>query len=69
MKLPGRGWLEFVTQPVPGGALLRQTAYYQPRGLAGLLYWYGLYPIHRIIFRGMIAAIARRAERAASRGA
>jgi len=44
---------------VPGGALLRQTAYYQLRGLAGLIYWYGLYPIHRIIFRGMIAAIAR----------
>jgi uncharacterized protein YndB with AHSA1/START domain len=64
MKLPGRGWLEFSSEPAPGGrTLLRQTAYFHPTGLAGLLYWYGLYPIHRIIFRGMIRALAFRAER------
>jgi uncharacterized protein YbjT (DUF2867 family)/uncharacterized protein YndB with AHSA1/START domain len=63
MKLPGRGWLEFSAEPAPGSrTLLRQTAYFHPRGLFGLLYWYGLYPIHRIIFRGMIRALGRRAE-------
>jgi uncharacterized protein YbjT (DUF2867 family)/uncharacterized protein YndB with AHSA1/START domain len=64
MKLPGRGWLEFCAEPASAGrTLLRQTAYFHPTGLAGLLYWYGLYPIHRIIFQGMIRALARRAER------
>lgn len=64
MKVPGRAWLEFSATPAAGGrTLLRQTAYFQPTGVFGLLYWYGLYPFHRIIFRGMIAALARQAER------
>ncbi len=68
MKLPGVGWLEFCAEPAPGGkTLLSQTAYFQSRGLAGLLYWYGLYPIHRVIFKGMVAALAARAVRAARR--
>jgi hypothetical protein len=64
MRLPGRGWLEFKVDPVgTSSSRLLQTAYFQPRGLAGLLYWYLLYPIHRLIFAGMIREIARRAER------
>ncbi|RMF57428.1 MAG: DUF2867 domain-containing protein, partial [Bacteroidetes bacterium] len=39
-----------------------QTAFFEPHGLSGLLYWYVLYPAHRIIFRGMIRALVRRAE-------
>ncbi len=45
-----------------GGSLLTQTAYFQPHGLAGLAYWYGLYSIHQSIFSGLAQAIARRAE-------
>jgi hypothetical protein len=63
MKVPGKAWLQF--EIIPQGETevrLIQTAFYEPDGLAGLLYWYVLYPIHRIIFRGMIAAIAHRAE-------
>ena len=41
-----------------------QTAYFAPKGLFGVLYWYSLYPIHGLIFGGMIRAIARRAEAA-----
>jgi len=63
MKLPGRGWLEFCVEPQGDGtSRLSQTAYFQPTGLTGVLYWYGLYPIHRLIFRGMLAALVRRAE-------
>jgi uncharacterized protein YbjT (DUF2867 family) len=69
MKLPGAGCLDFSADPAPGGTLLRQTAYFQPRGLPGFLYWYGLYPVHRIIFKGMISALAARAVRAARRSA
>lgn len=61
MKLPGAGWLEFCAEPAEGGTLLSQTATFQSRGLAGLLYWYALYPIHRLIFKGMITALAARA--------
>jgi hypothetical protein len=38
-----------------------QTAYFASKGLSGLLYWYGLYPVHGLIFSRMIDAITRRA--------
>ena len=45
------------------GSSIRQTAIFDPMGLLGLAYWYSLYPIHAIIFRGMLGQIAARAER------
>jgi uncharacterized protein YbjT (DUF2867 family) len=62
MKLPGRAWLEFEVHPVPGGAEIHQTAVFDPVGLAGQLYWYGLYPLHRLIFTGMLRRIAQAAQ-------
>jgi uncharacterized protein YbjT (DUF2867 family) len=63
MRLPGRAWLEFETEPAPGGGtLIRQTAIFDAHGLLGLLYWYGIYPLHARVFRGMLHAIAERAE-------
>ena len=63
MKLPGPAWLQFEALPQPaGGALLVQTAFFEPHGLAGLAYWYGLYPLHQMIFSGMARAIVQRAE-------
>jgi hypothetical protein len=44
------------------GAIIHQTAVFEPVGLAGLTYWYGLLPVHAVIFRGMLRAIARRAQ-------
>lgn len=62
MKLPGRAWLQFEALPYEGRqARLVQTAFFAPKGLLGLAYWYGLYPIHRIIFGGMIRNVAQRA--------
>ena len=67
MKVPGRAWLEFQVAPAAGGgALLSQTALFAPRGLGGWLYWYALYPVHALIFSGMIRAVARAAERTAA---
>lgn len=63
MKLPGKGWLEFEALPrVSGDSVLRQTAYFEPRGFLGNIYWYGLYPVHKIIFAGLITQIKKRAE-------
>lgn len=61
MKLPGRAWLEFEVTPEAGGSSIRQTAIFDPLGLAGRLYWYGLYPLHELVFSGMLKGIARAA--------
>ena len=62
MKLPGRAWLQFETHSYSGEqARLVQTAFFAPKGLFGLAYWYLLYPIHRLIFAGMIRNLAQRA--------
>jgi hypothetical protein len=61
MKLPGRAWLEFEVKPSGNGSVIHQTAVFDPVGLLGLLYWYGIYPLHRRVFRGMLKEIGRRA--------
>lgn len=61
MKLPGRAWLEFEVTPCQEGSEIRQTAIFDPVGLAGLLYWYGIYPLHQFVFAGMLRNLARAA--------
>ncbi|MDQ3224805.1 MAG: SDR family oxidoreductase [Gemmatimonadota bacterium] len=65
IKAPGEAWLEWRVVPLENGCELRQTAYFRPRGAAGHLYWWGLYPFHTPIFRRMAVGLARRAEKAA----
>lgn len=62
MKLPGRAWLQFEVEGGEGGSTIRQTAIFDPVGLAGLLYWYGIYPLHSLVFGGMLRGIARAAS-------
>ncbi|HET9334408.1 MAG TPA: DUF2867 domain-containing protein [Gemmatimonadota bacterium] len=62
MRLPGRAWLEWEVKPVPGGSVLRQTAWFAPRGLAGALYWHALHPLHAIIFGRLARALVEDAE-------
>ena len=63
MRLPGRAWLQFEVEPTDAGARIRQTAIFDPLGLVGLVYWYALFPIHRLIFAGMLRGIAAAAVR------
>lgn len=63
MKLPGRAWLEFEVSRQDGESVIRQTAIFDPVGLPGLVYWYGLYPVHRFVFSGMLKGIVRAARR------
>ncbi len=64
MRLPGRAWLEFAVSEHEGRSRIRQTAIFDPVGLPGLAYWYALYPLHQLVFSGMLKGIARAAERA-----
>jgi len=69
MKLPGRAWLQFETHSYSGEQTrLVQTAFFAPKGLFGLAYWYLLYPIHRLIFAGMIRNLAQRAMEITMKG-
>ena len=63
MKVPGRAWLEFEVAPDGAGSVIRQTAHFDPVGLPGIAYWWLVYPLHQLVFRGMLRAIARAAER------
>ena len=61
MKLPGRAWLEFEVTPEGTGSTIRQTAIFDPVGLPGRAYWYALFPLHELVFGGMLRGIARAA--------
>jgi uncharacterized protein YbjT (DUF2867 family) len=63
MKVPGKAWLQFEAMPLEDGQTrLVQTAFFEPKGLSGLLYWYLLYPVHQYIFGNMVHKIAGRAK-------
>lgn len=66
MRLPGRAWLEWQTEPDGARTILHQTASFAPSGLAGRLYWYALWPFHQLIFGRMCTRIAQAAEREAA---
>jgi len=63
MKVPGRAWLEFRAESDGASTVIRQLAQFEPRGLAGILYWYSLSPIHNLMFRRMSRNIAAAAIR------
>jgi len=58
MKLPGKGWLEFIVD-----SSLTITAHFIPSGLYGRLYWFLLYPFHLLIFRIMTSKIVKTGSR------
>ncbi|MBD3166417.1 DUF2867 domain-containing protein [bacterium] len=63
MRLPGRAWLQFEVKPDDKhGSTIHQTAVFDPLGLGGLLYWYGIWPVHAWVFRAMLKGIAGAAE-------
>ncbi len=63
MKVPGDAWLQFEVAPIDSNSIrVTQTAFFEPKGLLGIIYWYLLYPIHKVIFRGMMRELARKVE-------
>lgn len=35
-----------------GACTLTQTAFFEPKGVSGLMYWYAVLPLHCIVFGG-----------------
>jgi uncharacterized protein YbjT (DUF2867 family) len=70
MKVPGKAWLQFEIKQEPESTrpLLVQTAFFAPKGLSGLAYWYLLYPIHGMIFGGLIQRLEERSRAIDSQG-
>ena len=62
MRLPGRAWLEFEITGDGVSATIRQTAIFDPVGWWGRAYWYALFPLHHLVFGGMLRGIVRAAE-------
>lgn len=63
MRVPGRAWLQFEVEADGEGSTIRQTALFDPIGLPGLAYWYSIYPLHELVFAGMLKNIGRAALR------
>jgi hypothetical protein len=63
MKLPGRAWLDFEVAPEGTGSVIRQTAVFDPVGLWGLAYWYLAFPLHQLVFAGILAGITQSMQR------
>jgi uncharacterized protein YbjT (DUF2867 family) len=62
MKSPGVAVLEFLIEPKGNGECeLTQLARFRPKGLLGILYWYGVLPFHHLVFTGMLRGIANAA--------
>ncbi len=69
MKVPGQALLDFqVRELEPGLTEIKQTAWFVPSGLSGMLYWWLISPLHNLVFSGMLRGIARATGAAVVRG-
>ena len=55
MKLPGEAWLEFKIHD----SILIQTATFRPKGVTGRAYWFLVFPLHSLIFKGLINELTK----------
>jgi uncharacterized protein YbjT (DUF2867 family) len=65
MIVPGKAWLQFESTPAEedkNKTLFTVTAYFEPYGLPGFLYWYAMWPFHKFIFDGLARRLASRAR-------
>jgi uncharacterized protein YbjT (DUF2867 family) len=60
-KIPGKAWLEFQVDSHAKGIKISQRVIFDPAGATGVLYWYIMYPIHKLmfwaLFKGLIKQI------------
>ena len=69
MKVPGEALLEFKIHPIGNQVTeLEILSRFLPKGLLGILYWYGLYPFHEKVFFGMLKEIAKTIQKSIVHG-
>jgi len=62
MRMPGLAWLELEVKTQENGPTkYRQRAIYHPKGLAGHMYWWSVWPFHGIVFGSMVKNITHAA--------
>lgn len=60
MKAPGEALLQIrLEKKSPDRTELSMVPRFLPRGLAGLLYWWAVYPFHSWVFAGMLRGLAK----------
>ncbi len=59
MIVPGEAWLELKINQANNDKQLVIKATFRPKGLWGRIYWYSLWPIHFIIFKGLANRIIK----------
>ena len=60
MKLPGKEWLEFYVDRACGINRFLVNTYFEPNGIRGFLYWFGLLPIRNLVFKDLLKQIERK---------
>ncbi|WP_027370749.1 SDR family oxidoreductase [Desulfovermiculus halophilus] len=69
MKLPGEAIMELeIVDLGQDRCELRLITRFLPRGLLGLAYWYGVYPLHGLVFKGMLRSLAKATKATIIRG-
>ena len=58
MKLPGSAVLELAVEPDGGKSITSLQAHFHPAGIWGLCYWFGLWPIHIVMFKRLAISLA-----------
>jgi len=62
MKLPGSATLELRLEPAgPESCRAQLIVSFLPKGLGGLAYWHGVWPLHQRVFAGLLTGLARTA--------
>jgi hypothetical protein len=64
MRLPGDAVFDVHVYETPTQEfILEHTVAFNPKGLAGYLYWFVLYPLHALVFRKMLDSMAAEIDR------
>lgn len=58
MKLPGSAVLELAVEPDGDQSTASLQAHFHPAGIWGLCYWFGLWPIHMVMFKRLAKSLA-----------
>ena len=58
MKLPGSAVLELAVAPDGSESTTSLEAHFHPAGIWGLCYWFGLWPVHIVMFKRLAMSLA-----------